>query len=46
MMFAWTRHFAIAVAVVGGVKAQNGTGKAPLEYVDTLIGTINGGMAV
>jgi hypothetical protein len=26
-----------------GVEGQNATGKTPMDYVDTLIGTINGG---
>jgi len=40
--------FAAATLVFNwrGVTAQNTTGKSPVDYVDPLIGTINGGMAV
>jgi hypothetical protein len=50
MMVARNKRFAGVVAVAamlgGRCEAQNGTGKAPIDYVDTLIGTINGGMGV
>jgi hypothetical protein len=50
MKFAHNRHIVIAaVTFVGGwrgVDGQYATANTPLDYVDPLIGTINGGIVV